>query len=63
MDILVEFHLVEDSGFSSIIETEHENLGLHVGKGCEEFCDVASHLFIWLILVYLFMLRVIDLEY
>jgi hypothetical protein len=52
VDILVEFHLVEDSGFSGIIETEHENLGLHVGKGCEEFCDVASHLFIWLNLVY-----------
>ncbi len=46
MDILVEFHLVEDGGFSGVIETEHENLGLHVGKGCEEFSDVASHLFL-----------------
>ena len=61
MDILVEFHLVEDGGFSGVIETEHENLGFHVGKGCEEFCDVASHLF--LVDFSLFMFRVIDLEY
>ncbi len=47
VDILVEFHLVEDCGFSSVVETEHKNLGLHVRKGCEEFCDVAAHMFGW----------------
>ena len=45
-DCLVEFHLVEDRGFSCIVKSQHENLGFKVGEWVEESVDELSHM--WL---------------
>lgn len=53
VNVLVEFHLVEDSGFSSVVKTEHKDFGLHVWERSEEFCDVAAHVSLWMIEFYI----------
>jgi len=42
---LIEFHLVENGGFSSIVESEHEDLSFHVGEGVEKLGDELTHVF------------------
>jgi len=43
VNILMQFHLIEDCSLAGIVKSQHKNFSLHVGEGVKKLCNVSAH--------------------